>query len=132
MAKSGCNIHTGRAGEEVARRFYESRGYRLVEKNFRVPAGEIDLVFEQSGELVFVEVKSRRSARYGLPQEAVARRKQQKIVKAALWFVERGGYDNHAMRFDVLAVLFRPDGSFEIEHIPHAFDAYDAGMDQFL
>ncbi len=123
-------MQTGRDGEEVARRFYESRGYGLVARNYRVPGGEIDLIFEQAGELVFVEVKSRRSAGYGLPQEAVGRRKQQKIVKAAMWFLERGGYDNHSVRFDVIAVLFRPDGSSEIEHIPHAFDASDAGLDQ--
>ncbi len=125
--KSG-NRPLGMSGEQTALSFFIRKGYKLLEKNFRVPCGEIDLILEKDREIVFVEVKARRSIRYGLPQEAVVTAKQRRIIRAALWYVQKKGLEGLDMRFDVLAVIFHAGGDYSINHIPWAFDATDAGL----
>ncbi len=127
MMKSG-NRPLGMSGEQTALSFFIRKGYKLLEKNFRVPCGEIDLILEKDREIVFVEVKARRSIRYGLPQEAVVTAKQRRIIRAALWYVQKKGLEGLDMRFDVLAVIFHAGGDYSINHIPWAFDATDAGL----
>jgi putative endonuclease len=122
------NRPLGLAGEQTALSFFVNKGYRLLEKNFRVPCGEIDLILEKGREIVFVEVKARRSTRYGLPEEAVITAKQRRIIRAALWYVQKRGLEGLEMRFDVLAVLFHANGDYIINHIPWAFDATDTGL----
>ena len=121
-----ANRSVGILGEEAALKFFKSDGYRVLERNYRVSCGEIDLILEKERELVFVEVKARRSSRYGLPQEAVVSTKQQRIMRAAQWYVQNKRLYDRVMRFDVLAVMFKEGGGYEINHIPFAFDATDA------
>ncbi len=123
-----ANISLGICGEQAALKFYREHGYRLREKNYRVPCGEIDLILEKDRELVFAEVKARRSGRYGLPQEAVALTKQRRIIRAAMWYCQAKGLHGRLMRFDVVAVMFRSMSDFTLNHIPCAFDATDAGI----
>ena len=82
----------GQAGEELVARDYESKGYKLLEKNYIFPRGlrmgEIDLILEKDQELVFVEVKSRRSTQFGSPFEAVDFHKQRKLVKTAKLYLQ--------------------------------------------
>ena len=125
--KSG-NMSLGMSGEQVALSYFRQTGYRLLEKNYRVPCGEIDLILEKEKEIVFVEVKARRSFRYGLPQEAVGSAKQRRIIRAAMWYVQERGLHGCEMRFDVIAVMFHASGDSSIKHIPCAFDATDAGL----
>ncbi|MGH7433691.1 MAG: YraN family protein, partial [Candidatus Methylomirabilales bacterium] len=73
----------GIEGEAVARRFLEDLGFRIVEENFSCPLGELDLIAEEGDVLVFVEVKTRRSALFGTPAEAVHARKQRQILRVA-------------------------------------------------
>ncbi len=113
----------GLLAEEIAAAFFSRKGYRLLERNYRAPCGEIDLILQDSGQVIFVEVKARATEQYGLPQEAVTARKQQQIVRTALWYLQKKGWFDREIRFDVLAVHFVKKGRPEIEHIPWAFDA---------
>ena len=110
----------GRHGEDLAVEMYESLGYRVLERNFRVDQGEVDIVVERGDIVVFCEVKTRRSDLWGSPAEAVAWQKQQRLRRlAARWMSERkpGAV---AIRFDVVSIVMRED-STEITHLPNAF-----------
>lgn len=111
----------GRAGEERAADFLRRAGYRILAANYRTRRGELDLVAEEGGELVFVEVKTRTSLAFGSPAEAVDRRKQQQIGRAAQEYLLREGAGERAVRFDVVAISLagsRP----EVEIIKNAFE----------
>ncbi len=90
----------GKKGEEIAGRFLTSRGYRILDRNFRTPRGEIDLIVLDGEYLVFVEVKSRRGNRFGAPQDAVDRRKQEHLIKASQFYMTRKKLENICCRFD--------------------------------
>jgi len=111
----------GQRGEELACRFLKEKGYRILERNYRCRAGEIDIVASQGNDLVFVEVKARSSRAFGDPVEAVTPRKQRQISKAALCYLEKNGYRGPA-RFDVVAILFNRLDAPEIELIRNAFE----------
>ncbi len=109
----------GALAEGAAADYLEQKGYVIRERNFRCRLGEIDLIAEKDGLLVFVEVKYRRTAICGLPYDAVDERKQRRICHAALAYYGRHGYAAGRMcRFDVIAVY--ADG--RIEHLENAFD----------
>lgn len=92
--------------EEAAARALYARGYRILERNFRCRFGEIDIIARHKGQLVFIEVKYRRDSRSGFPEEAVDKRKQAAMQKAAEVYMHRYGYDWWAgCRFDVVSVL---------------------------
>lgn len=77
----------GRLGEDFAARVLAANGYRILERNFRCKAGEIDLIASKGGRLCFVEVKTRQTARFGTPAEAVDREKQRRIRRAAEFYL---------------------------------------------
>ena len=77
----------GKIGEEFAANLLELQGYRILERNFRCRTGEIDLIAEKDGEISFVEVKTRRSARFGRPAEAVSTEKQRRMRKTAEFYL---------------------------------------------
>ena len=85
--------------------------------------GELDIVARDGETLVFVEVKTRSSADYGLPREAVSARKQRKVWLMALDFVMRAGWHNRPCRFDVVEVQMLGPGDALLEVIPDAFEA---------
>jgi putative endonuclease len=95
----------GAAGEARAARWYESRGYRVVARNRHCREGELDLVVERRGVLVVVEVKTRRSDRFGTPAEAVTPTKQRRLRELALRYVAATGDRPRAIRFDVVSIL---------------------------
>lgn len=100
----------GIEGEAVARRFLEGLGFRILEENFACPLGEIDLIAQDGEVLVFVEVKARRSTRFGGPAEAVHARKQRQIVRVAEAYMRERRL-RVPCRVDVVAVSFPPQGS---------------------
>ena len=91
-------------GEEYARRYLESRGYSILETNYRGKYGEIDLVAREGECLVFVEVKSRRTGAFGRPEESVTKGKQQKLVQAALEYMQEKGMEDGEWRIDVVGI----------------------------
>jgi putative endonuclease len=109
----------GQWGEKIALDFLKAQGMKILERNFRCPAGEIDIIARSSRQIVFAEVKTRTSGMFGTPQEAVNKRKQQQIIRVAQWYLEQNPL-NLQPRFDVLAIRTREGKPF-LEHIPDAF-----------
>ena len=100
---------TGLYYETQAAVFLEKQGYQILERNFRCPAGEIDLIAKEGGYLCFVEVKYRSERETGTPEEAVDAKKQKRISRAALYYLMKQGLgDTTPCRFDVVGI--RPDG----------------------
>jgi len=117
------NQTTGAKGEELAAAHLLRSGYCILERNYRSRGGEVDIVAKaQDGSIVFVEVKTRRSLAYGLPQLAVTVRKQRQIAKGALSWLTRNRLHDRSARFDVIAVLLHDGVTYELEHIVNAFD----------
>lgn len=112
----------GSKGEKIAADFLRKKGYTIVCKNFRCRSGEVDIIARQGGVLVFVEVKTRRSASFGSPAAAVTPRKQQQIAKAALEYLARENLFDTEARFDVVSILVAADGEPRIELIQDAFE----------
>jgi putative endonuclease len=95
----------GDRAEQLARRYLEQQGLQFLEANFRCRQGEIDLIMRDAGTLVFVEVRYRSQSRYGSAAESVDRRKQGKLVSAALRYLQsHPALAQQASRFDVVAI----------------------------
>jgi putative endonuclease len=100
-------LERGRRGEDLAAAWYLSRGYEVLDRNWRVPGGELDIVAATSGVLVFCEVKARSSDRFGTPAEAVGPVKQRRLRELALRYLAAwpdGRPRPSRIRFDVAAV----------------------------
>jgi putative endonuclease len=111
---------TGIDGERAGADFLRKSGYRILQRNFRTPYGEIDIIARHKETLVFIEVKRRRNCSFGRPQEAVGRQKQEHIVRSALHYVKMERIKGVNIRFDVLAI---GPGDDAIELICSAFSA---------
>jgi putative endonuclease len=106
----------GIAGEDVAAAWYLSQGYEVVARNWRCRQGELDLILRHGATVVFCEVKSRATARFGTPAEAVTHDKRQRIRHLAARWIEDSRFRPAQIRFDVAAVL-----GDELEVIEGAF-----------
>lgn len=114
----------GDAAEAAAVQYLEQRGYKVVDRNFCCPYGELDVVAEQGETLCFVEVRMRSSAAWGDPAHTVSWAKQRRVARAALHYLFRRGGPERMVRFDVISVVGRGEKA-QVEHIP---DAFHAGM----
>ena len=114
-------IQTGKRGEDIAVAYLKNRGYRIIERNYKCLFGEIDIVAKDGDTVVFVEVKSRKSEKFGDPQSAVGREKQKKISRISLTYLEEKNLYPCNARFDVVAIKMLPAGSI-VELIQNAFD----------
>lgn len=112
----------GDAGEEVAAARLTALGYRVLDRNFRCPLGELDCVAVKDGTLVFLEVKTRTTADFGGPLEAVDRRKRRKLTRLAQWYVAEKRLHGVPQRFDVVAVWLE-GGAARVEVLENAFEA---------
>lgn len=111
----------GSWGEAAAARFLEGRGYSIRETNYRCREGEIDIVAEKGDSLVFVEVRTKRSLRFGTPEESVTAAKKEKLSNAALHYVATHTGLPAQWRVDVVAVEAGPGGEVRrLEHIENA------------
>ena len=116
----------GASGERLAASWLEARGYRILGCNWRCAYGELDVIAEDAGELVFVEVKTRRGAAMGLPEEAITPSKRQHLVAAAQTYLEAAGTPERAFRIDVVAVQLAPGGKLlEVRHYERAIGTDD-------
>ena len=108
----------GVRGENLAVKFLKKKGYKLISKNYRNSIGEIDIIcyYPKNEEYVFVEVKTRSSASFGLPSEAVNLKKQNKIKQTATFFLKQNKLLDCKIRFDVIEVLEN-----KINQIEYAF-----------
>ncbi len=120
-AKDVTRIVTGKKGENIAADYLKKNGYRILETNFRCPLGEIDIIARDKEDLIFLEVKTRRSADLGYPEEAVDSRKQKKISRLAEYYLQTNKLTNTPARFDVVAITMS-GSSTEVRLIKNAFD----------
>lgn len=90
--------------EEKAEKYLEDKGYEILERNYRIRRAEIDLIAKNENTIVFVEVKYRKTSNYGYAQEAVNRKKQQKIYLAAQFYITEKNLTNYDIRFDIISI----------------------------
>jgi len=119
--KDKTKIATGAQGEKIAADFLKKNGYKIIDKNFRCPFGEIDLVATEKREIVFIEVKTRKSTKLGYPEQAVGIRKQRKLSQLAQWYLLKRKIADTQARFDVVAITILSSGN-EIKLFKNAFD----------
>ena len=120
MTVTAARKAVGRLGEDAAALWYESHGYQVVARNWRVREGELDIVAASNLVVVFCEVKTRSSNAFGSPFEAVTASKQARIRKLALLYLDANPQSRRSLRFDVAAVTPGRDGP-NVEIIEAAF-----------
>ena len=111
----------GKKSESIATSYLKKHGYKILEQNYRTKLGEIDIIAKDKDALVFVEVKSRISNRFGYPKWAVTPKKQRKISMVALLYIKTTKQRNVKARFDVVAISSAKDRP-SIEIIKNAFE----------
>ncbi|MBU2573806.1 MAG: YraN family protein [Elusimicrobia bacterium] len=109
----------GKVCEDKAALYLQSRGYKVVERGWSSPMGEIDIIALDGKALVFVEVRARSGAAYGTPAETVTRIKQARIIKTALAYIKAKGLKPETLRFDFIGFT----AGAGPEHIENAFEA---------
>jgi putative endonuclease len=119
--KDLTRIRTGKKGEELAVVHLQTLGYCILERNYRCPLGEIDIVAREKDTVVFVEVKSRKTEDYGDPELAVGRMKQRKLIRIALYYLTGQNDYPEKARFDVVAIKMLRDRT-EVRLIRDAFE----------
>ena len=113
---------TGKMGEDAAVKQLKKTGLRIICRNYRCRLGEIDVIAQDGGVLVFVEVRSLRTAGYGLPQETIGFKKMTRVRKIAQYYLTANKIKNADCRFDVIAVQLECDGEVKnLEYIKNAF-----------
>jgi putative endonuclease len=116
----------GDLGEDAAARFLESRGFKVLERNWRFRQWELDLVCRDKDTVVFVEVKTRRAGSMSTPADALDRRKRERLVKAASQYLTRHDLWDAPCQFDLAGVV-DTGTSMDVEHFENAFDLSDVG-----
>ena len=114
------HLDTGRDGEDAAEAFLASKGFVIIERNYRYGHGEIDIIARDGDYTVFVEVKSRSNDRFGAPEYSITPGKQRQLRRVAAGYMYEHGFSELACRFDVVAVEFR-NGSAACRHLVNAF-----------
>ena len=113
-------ISTGKLGEKIAADYLQKEGYKIIDQNFRTRFGEIDIIGRADGLLIFIEVKTRVGRNWGLPQEAVNFKKQNRIIRSAFIYM-REKHLRESFRIDVVAIQLNRQGETQdIELIRNA------------
>ncbi len=118
---STSRARVGRSGEDIAVAFLRKKRYTILCRNYRTRFGEIDIIASKKKVISFVEVRTRRSRAFGTAQESIGPRKQQRLSRAALDYIQRHRLENASARFDVIAVNATAEGN-EIDFIENAFE----------
>jgi putative endonuclease len=111
----------GKSGEKIACRYLKNKKYKILTQNFRLFRGEIDIIAFDINTLVFVEVKTRKSTDFGLPEESVTASKQKQIKRIAQGFLMRNNLQDAECRFDVISIHLDQSQRYRIRHIQNAF-----------
>ena len=110
------NLQTGKMGEEIARRYLEKNGYKIIDQNYKTKYAEIDLIAKKKGEIIFIEVRTKKEVNFGTPEETINKRKLRKLrgnAKAYVAWKKWQGY----YRIDAVCVVLKPNG--EIDRLNH-------------
>jgi putative endonuclease len=114
------HLRLGKSGEHEAEMRLKAKGYRVLTRNYATKSGEVDLICEDNGTIVFVEVKTRGPGSLAAPADAVHGKKRTRLIKAASRYLSENDLWNRPCRFDVVTALTAEKG-FTIEHIENAF-----------
>lgn len=114
------HLETGRIGEEIACRYLDAKGWRILERNWRWHHKEADIIAQLGGELIIVEVKTRSASDYGTAIEAVNERQKRNLIALANAYIKQHALDL-SVRYDVLGIDIASDMTYTITHIPRAF-----------
>jgi putative endonuclease len=125
---SEARIALGKQGEDLAARHLLEKGFTIIVRNYRQKTGEIDIIARDRECLVFIEVKTRKSSRFGQPFEAVTKKKQAQISRVALHYMNCNKLLDQSARFDVISILIDKNGKAAIEHLCNCFEP---GIDFF-
>lgn len=117
-SQTNAHIRTGQDGENRAAAYLQQHGYSIVRKNYRHRRAEVDIIAQKENLLVFVEVKTRGTDRYGYPEEAVDFRKEALLLDAAGAYIEETGWQ-HEVRFDIISITLTLPPT--VHHIEDAF-----------
>jgi len=117
---SVSKFRTGMRGQKEAEDFLRKKGFQVLERNYRLRSGEIDLIAQGGEYIIFAEVKFRTSASFGAPAESVNAAKQQKIIRTALHYIAAKNLPDQDFRFDVIEVV-ENSGRVFVNHIENAF-----------
>lgn len=115
-------LELGKSGEDYAVYFLCNKGYTIIHRNYRCRFGEIDIIANLKDILIFVEVKTRKSAFLESPFEAVTQKKQQQISKVAQEYLSKNKLFGSDARFDVVSIFLAKNNLPQIEHLENAFD----------
>lgn len=110
----------GAAGEEIATKYLEEKGYKILARNYRYQRAEVDIIAQKNLVLVFAEVKTRGTNKHGFPEEFVNARKIELFLLAAEEYIYQNNWP-HDIRFDILSVSVSFNGKFQVHHIEDAF-----------
>lgn len=117
------HLYLGASGEETAANFLKENGYKIIVRNYKTKLGEIDIIAKDKDTFAFIEVKTRRSNRFGSkPLEAISKVKQKQISKAALNFIRKNNLLDKKARFDVISVIYSTNDKCGLELIKNAFE----------
>ena len=114
-------MRLGEQGERMASNHLLNQGYTILEKNYRCRHGEVDIVAQQGAEVVFTEVRTRRSVQFGTPQESITKTKAKHLIATSQHYLERHSLTDIDWRIDLVSINW-PQGSAEpgIEHLEYA------------
>ncbi|HHU31161.1 MAG TPA: YraN family protein [Clostridia bacterium] len=110
----------GKKAEDLAVHYLKRNGYRIIQRNYANKIGEIDIVGFENGQLVFIEVKARKTALFGLPMESINTRKQNKLRLVAQSYIKQYGMPKGGCRFDVISIILNKSQP-DIQLIKNAF-----------
>ncbi len=121
MAKlTGNRQITGRWGENVAASYLQGQGYEILDRNVRTAYGELDLITRKGDVLVFVEVKTRRTLAYGLPEEAITQKKATHLLQSAQAYILSNNLPDIDWRVDLVSIYKTEDPKPDITHVENA------------
>lgn len=107
---------TGKLGEDLACKYLETKGYKIIERNFEARQGEIDIIAIDKKEIVFIEVKTRTNISYGKPAEAVDNKKQKHLIKTVEYYLYSRKLENEFVRLDVIEIYLYGN-KYRVNHI---------------
>jgi len=116
----------GERGEDAAAAYLERAGMTVVERNWRIPAGEIDIIALDGETLVLCEVKTRKTVAKGSPEESVTPAKQRRYRTLASAYVQQAGLESADVRFDVVSLLVVAPDRALLRHHRGAFDVQES------
>ena len=124
------NKTLGDFGEEVAADSLRAKGYRILARNWRTSAGEIDIIAEQNDVIVFVEVKTRTSDLYGTPQDAITQNKRRRIIRSSLVYLTEKDLLDRDWRVDMVAILC--GRNWVVTNVEHYENVIEGSIEEFL